>query len=110
MIANTFCRVLDLSIEEGHDHENLRASERRIVRKGGNGVKENIAIEMENRNKTDKPLSPDLLRRIEKIQASHDDNFVIDDQGIRRSLPEAIINGKGGDRNGYRCRLQDGSR
>ena len=87
-----------------------RASERRIVRKGENGVKENIAVEPESRNKTDKPLSPDLLRRIEKIQASHDDNCVIDDQGIRRSLPEAIINGKGGDRNGNRSRLQDGSR
>ena len=47
-----------------------RASERRIVRKGENGVKENIAVEPENRNKTDKPLSPDLLRRIEKIQGA----------------------------------------
>ena len=87
-----------------------KASERRIFRKGENGVKENIDLETEKMNKTDRPLSPDLLRRIEKIQASHDDNCVIDDQGIRRSLPEAIINGKGGDRNGDRSRLQDGSR
>ena len=88
----------------------IRASERMIFRKGENGVKENIDLEAEKMNKTDRPLSPDLLRRIEKIQASHDDNCVIDDQGIRRSLPEAIINGKGGDRNGDRSRLQDGSR
>ena len=57
-----------------------------------------------------RPLSPDLPRKIEKIQAIHDGNWVIDDEGIRRSLSEAIINGKGGDRNGYRPRLQDGSR
>ena len=87
-----------------------KVSERRMVMKGKNGVKENIAVGTEKMNKTDKPLSPDLLRKIEKIQATHDGNCVMDDQGIRRSLPEAIINGKGGDRNGYRSRLQDGSR
>jgi len=41
-----------------------KASERRIFRKGGNGGKENIAVETEKLNKTDKPLSPDLLRKI----------------------------------------------
>ena len=88
----------------------IRASERMIFRKGENGVKENIDVEREKMNKTDKPLSPDLPRKIEKIQAIHDGNWVIDDEGIRRSLSEAIINGKGGDRNGDRSRLQDGSR
>ena len=29
-----------------------------------NGVKENIAVETEKMNKTDKPLSPDLLRKM----------------------------------------------
>ena len=48
--------------------------------------------------------------KVEKIQATHDGNCVIADEGIRRSLPETIIYGKGGDRNGYRSRLQDGSR
>jgi hypothetical protein len=29
-----------------------------------NGVKENSAVETEKKNKTDKPLSPDLLRKM----------------------------------------------
>jgi xylulose-5-phosphate/fructose-6-phosphate phosphoketolase len=39
-------------------------SERSIVMKVKNGVKENIAGETEKMNKTDKPLSPDLLRKM----------------------------------------------
>ena len=41
-----------------------QASERSIVMKVTNGVKENIAVETEKMNKTDKPLSPDLLRKM----------------------------------------------
>jgi hypothetical protein len=41
-----------------------KMSERGIVMKVKNGVKENIAVETEKMNKTDKPLSPDLLRKI----------------------------------------------
>ena len=41
-----------------------KVSERRIVMKVKNGVKENIAVETEKMNKTDKPLSPGLLRKL----------------------------------------------
>jgi len=39
-------------------------SERSIVMKVKNRVKENSAVETEKKNKTDKPLSPDLLRKM----------------------------------------------
>ena len=39
-------------------------SERSIVMKAKNGVRKNIAVETEKMNKTDKPLSPDLLRKM----------------------------------------------
>ena len=38
-----------------------KASERRIVKKVKNGAKENIALDTERMNKTDKLSSPDLL-------------------------------------------------
>jgi len=37
-----------------------KVSERSIVMKAKNGVKENIAVETEKMNKTARPLSPDL--------------------------------------------------
>ena len=63
MIANTVCRVLGLKIEKEQDHES-KGVERSIVMKVKNGVKKNIAVETEKRNKTDEPLSPDLLRKM----------------------------------------------
>ena len=51
MIAKTVCRVLGLTIEKEHDHETKKASERSIVMKVKNGVKENIAVETEKMNK-----------------------------------------------------------
>ena len=41
-----------------------RVSERSVVMKVKNGVKENTAVETGKMNKTDKPLSPDLLRKM----------------------------------------------
>jgi xylulose-5-phosphate/fructose-6-phosphate phosphoketolase len=41
-----------------------KVSERSIAMKAKNGVKEKIAVEAEKMTKTDKPLSPDLLRRM----------------------------------------------
>ena len=41
-----------------------KVSERGIVMKVKNGIKENIAVETEKMNKPDKPLSPDLLRKM----------------------------------------------
>ena len=38
-----------------------KVSETTIVRKVTKGVKENVAVESEKMNKTDKPLSPGLL-------------------------------------------------
>jgi hypothetical protein len=44
--------------------ENKKAPERNIVMKVKNGLRKNIAVETEKSNKIDKPLSPDLLRKI----------------------------------------------
>jgi len=41
-----------------------KASERNIAMKVKNGVRKNIAAEMKKSNKIDKPLSPDLLRKM----------------------------------------------
>ena len=41
-----------------------KASERSISMKVKNGVRENIAVKTEKMNKTDKPLSPELLRKM----------------------------------------------
>jgi hypothetical protein len=41
-----------------------KAFERNIVMKVKNGVRKNIAVEMKKSNKIDKPLSPDLLRKM----------------------------------------------
>jgi xylulose-5-phosphate/fructose-6-phosphate phosphoketolase len=41
-----------------------KVSETSIVMKAKNEVKENIAVKTEKMNKTDKPLSPDLLRKM----------------------------------------------
>jgi xylulose-5-phosphate/fructose-6-phosphate phosphoketolase len=42
-----------------------KGAERSVVMKVKNGVKENIAVETEKTNKTDKPLSPDLLQKMD---------------------------------------------
>ena len=65
MIAKTVCLVLGLTIEKEHDHENENSRLKGVLStKVKNGVKENIAVETEKMNKTDKPLSPDLLRKM----------------------------------------------
>lgn len=39
-------------------------SERSIIMKAKNGVKENIGVETEKMNQAGKPLSPDLMRKM----------------------------------------------
>jgi hypothetical protein len=60
MIARSVCRVLGLgqASEKGD-------CERSAVMKVENGVQEKIAVETERTNKTDSPLSPALLRKMD---------------------------------------------
>ena len=84
MIANTVCRVLGLTIENQN-----RTLNRSIVMKLKTGGKETVAAETEKLNKTDKPLSPDLLRKMNAYWRAANYLSVRADLSLRQSAAAA---------------------